>query len=59
MKRNMTMSFGVFLDYMLYRLGFYDKWRAWMHACVFSGNLAIMVNGSIIKEISTQRGLKQ
>jgi hypothetical protein len=48
-----------FLDYMLRRFGFGEKWRGWMKACVCSGNMSILVNGSPTEEISIKRGLKQ
>ncbi|MCI15293.1 RNA-directed DNA polymerase (Reverse transcriptase) [Trifolium medium] len=48
-----------FLDYMLGRFGFSDKWKSWIWACVFSGNMSILVNGSPTEEINIQRGLKQ
>ncbi|MCH85394.1 LINE-1 reverse transcriptase like [Trifolium medium] len=48
-----------FLDYMLVRFGFCDKWRAWIRACVFAGNMSVLVNGSAMEEINIQRGLKQ
>jgi hypothetical protein len=48
-----------FLDYMLCRFGFGEKWRAWMKACVCSGNMSILVNGSPTEEICIKRGLKQ
>jgi hypothetical protein len=48
-----------FLDYMLERFGFCDKWRSWIRACVFSGNMSILVNGSPTEEINIKRGLKQ
>jgi hypothetical protein len=48
-----------FLDYMLGRFGFGDKWRAWMKACVCSGNMSVLVNGSPTEEICIKRGLKQ
>jgi hypothetical protein len=48
-----------FLDYMLHRFGFCEKWIDWIQACVFAGNLSILVNGSPTPEISIQRGLKQ
>lgn len=36
-----------FLDYMLSRFGFNDKWRSWIRACVFSGNMMVLVNGCL------------
>jgi hypothetical protein len=48
-----------FLDYMLRRFGFGEKWRGWMKACVCSGNMSILVNGSPTEEICIKRGLKQ
>jgi hypothetical protein len=44
---------------MLQRFGFGTKWRAWMRACVCSGNMSVLVNGSPTGEISIKRGLKQ
>ncbi|GAU23240.1 hypothetical protein TSUD_172690 [Trifolium subterraneum] len=48
-----------FLDYMLWRFSFNIKWRKWMKACVCSGNMSILVNGSPTEEINIKRGLKQ
>jgi hypothetical protein len=48
-----------FLDYMLRRFGFGEKWRGWMKVCVCSGNMSILVNGSPTEEICIKRGLKQ
>jgi hypothetical protein len=48
-----------FLDYLLGRFCFNEKWRGWMKACVFGGNMSILVNGSLTEEISIRRGLKQ
>jgi hypothetical protein len=47
-----------FLEYMLRRYRFDDKWIEWIKACVFAGNLSVLVNGSPTSEISIQRGLK-
>jgi hypothetical protein len=41
-----------FLDYMLRRFGFSLQWRSWMRACVFSGCMSILVNGSPTEEIN-------
>jgi hypothetical protein len=48
-----------FLEYMLRRFHFCDKWIGWIKACVFAGNLSVLVNGSPTSEINIQRGLKQ
>jgi hypothetical protein len=48
-----------FLEYMMRRVGLCDKWVMWMKACVFGGNMSILVNGSPTEKINVQRGLKQ
>jgi hypothetical protein len=48
-----------FLDHMLYNFGFCEKWRAWMRACVCTGSMSVLVNGSPTTEINIKRGLKQ
>jgi len=48
-----------FLEYMMRRLGFGNKWVTWMKACVFGGSMSILVNGSPTEEIQIKRGLKQ
>ncbi|GAU43110.1 hypothetical protein TSUD_373050 [Trifolium subterraneum] len=48
-----------FLEYMLGRCGFCEKWIGWTRGCVFAGNLSVLVNGSPTPEINIQRGLKQ
>jgi hypothetical protein len=48
-----------FLEYMMRRVGMCEKWVNWMKACVFGGNMSILVNGNPPEEICIQRGLKQ
>ncbi|KAK2442256.1 hypothetical protein QL285_013468 [Trifolium repens] len=48
-----------FLDYMLQRFSFCAKWIGWSEACIFEGNLSMLINGRPTKEINIQRGLKQ
>jgi hypothetical protein len=47
-----------FLDYMMRRFGFDNRWRGWIKACVFGGNLSVMVNGSPINEVCIGKRLK-
>jgi len=48
-----------FLDYMMRSLGFSDRWYRWIRACVFCGNLSVLVNGCPTEEVNIRRGLKQ
>jgi hypothetical protein len=48
-----------FLEYMLRRFGFDEVWIGWIRACVFGGNLSVLVNGSPTREVNIHRGLKQ
>jgi hypothetical protein len=48
-----------FLDYMLERFGFGEKWKKWICSCVYGGSMSVLVNGSPTEEINIQRGLKQ
>ncbi|MCH80431.1 LINE-1 reverse transcriptase like [Trifolium medium] len=48
-----------FLEYMLQRCGFCEKWIGWIRVCVFAENLSVRVNGSTTSGINIQRGLKQ
>jgi hypothetical protein len=43
-----------FLEYMLRRFAFNDHWIAWIRACVFSGNMSVLVNGCPTEEINIQ-----
>lgn len=43
-----------FLDSMLVRFMFNVKWRAWIRACIFSGDLSVLVNGCLADEICIQ-----
>jgi hypothetical protein len=44
---------------MLRRFGFDEVWIGWIRACVFGGNLSVLVNGSPTREVNIHRGLKQ
>jgi hypothetical protein len=47
-----------FLEYMLRRFGFCEMWIGWIRACIFGGNLSVLVNGSPTREINIQTGAK-
>lgn len=48
-----------FLDYMMVRMGFSEKWRKWMAACVFLGSISVLVNGSPTTEFNMEKGLRK
>lgn len=48
-----------FFRYLLNIMGFGTKWLGWMEVCVFSSSLAVLVNGSNIKDFIVERGLRQ
>lgn len=37
-------------------MGFSEKWMGWLEACVFSGRVLALVNGSPTKEVNMQKG---
>lgn len=47
-----------FLDYILVRFIFSEKWRFWMIICVFASNMVMLVHDYPTREINIQRGLK-
>lgn len=48
-----------FLEYMMGRFGFSEKWRGWIRECIFSRRCSVLVNGSPTEEVDIQKGLKQ
>lgn len=53
-----TVSWG-YLDYMLGRMGFGNKWRGWIKTILGTTQLSILWNGSPTKQFRTSRGLRQ
>ncbi|GKA11128.1 RNA-directed DNA polymerase, eukaryota [Tanacetum coccineum] len=71
MKKKHTMIFKVdfekaydsvrwdYLDDVLKRFGFGEKWCGWIQNCLLSSKGSVIVNGSPTKEFQFHRGLKQ
>lgn len=53
-----SVSWG-FLDWVLEQMGFPHLWRKWMRACVRTTSLSILINGTPLKPVKMQRGLRQ
>ncbi|GJU75640.1 putative RNA-directed DNA polymerase, eukaryota, reverse transcriptase zinc-binding domain protein [Tanacetum coccineum] len=47
------------LDFILHSLGFGNKWRSWISACLHSSRAFVLVNGNPILKFSIKRGLRQ
>ncbi|GJU92745.1 putative RNA-directed DNA polymerase, eukaryota, reverse transcriptase zinc-binding domain protein [Tanacetum coccineum] len=48
-----------FLDHILVKLGFGQKWCSWIKACIVSSRASILINGSPTFEFSINRGIRQ
>ncbi|GKU98532.1 hypothetical protein SLEP1_g11525 [Rubroshorea leprosula] len=48
-----------FLEYMMQRMGFYDKWRKWIGECLRKSLVSVLVNGSPTRQFNVSKGLKQ
>ncbi|GKU97025.1 hypothetical protein SLEP1_g10208 [Rubroshorea leprosula] len=44
-----------FLDYMLMRMGFCNTWRKWIHECLQSSMVSVLVNGSPSRQFPGER----
>lgn len=53
-----SVSWG-FLNYMMMRMGFCEKWRKWIYGCLSSATVSILINGSPTREFMPERGLRQ
>ncbi|GJX03963.1 putative RNA-directed DNA polymerase [Tanacetum coccineum] len=47
-----------FLQDIMRQMGFGEKWRKWMGACLASASISVMVNGSPSKEFKMERALQ-
>ena len=53
-----SVSWG-FLNYMMLRMGFCERWRKWIHGCLATASVSILINGSPTSEFAPKRGLRQ
>ncbi|GKV16979.1 hypothetical protein SLEP1_g27539 [Rubroshorea leprosula] len=48
-----------FLDHMMQKMGFCEKWRLWIQECLRSSLVSSLVNGSPSRQFKVTRGLRQ
>ena len=48
-----------FIDFILKKKQFPDKWREWIHACILSVQYSILINGKPRGKIIPNRGIRQ
>ncbi|PNX58979.1 ribonuclease H, partial [Trifolium pratense] len=48
-----------FLDFVMQKMGFHEKWRRWISECLNTASVSVLVNGSATKEFEMGRGLRQ
>jgi len=53
-----SVSWG-FLNYMMLRMRFCERWRNWIYGCLSSATISILINGSPTTEFVPERGLRQ
>ncbi|XP_071726751.1 uncharacterized protein [Rutidosis leptorrhynchoides] len=46
-------------DFLMEIMGFGDKWRKWIHSCLKSASISVLVNGSPTSEFNIERGVRQ
>nr|KAJ0195447.1 hypothetical protein LSAT_V11C700350330 [Lactuca sativa] len=48
-----------YLDSILQQMDFGAKWRAWIHGCLSSTRVSILINGAATSEFGMERGIRQ
>ena len=49
----------VFIEKVMRRLGFNEKWIGWVMKCITSVSYSVIINGEAYGNISPSRGLRQ
>ncbi|MCH81419.1 LINE-1 reverse transcriptase like, partial [Trifolium medium] len=53
-----TISWN-YLESMMKKMGFAEKWLSWMKACVFESTMSVLINGSPTVDFKVNKGLRQ
>ncbi|PNX58895.1 BTB/POZ domain-containing protein, partial [Trifolium pratense] len=48
-----------YLERMMVKMGFTEKWMSWMRACIFNSSMSVLVNGSPSQDFTVGKGLRQ
>ncbi|PNX82415.1 cysteine-rich receptor-like protein kinase, partial [Trifolium pratense] len=48
-----------YLERMMLKMGFAQKWMSWMRACVFHSSMSVLINGSPTEDFTVGKGLRQ
>ncbi|WRX10499.1 Reverse transcriptase domain - like 10 [Theobroma cacao] len=48
-----------YLDFIMKIMGFGAKWRKWIHQCISTASISVLLNGSPSHQFKTHRGLRQ
>nr|KAJ0221007.1 hypothetical protein LSAT_V11C200075540 [Lactuca sativa] len=57
-KASDSLSWG-YLDSILEQMNFGTKWRSWIHGCLSSARISVLINGAATSEFSMERGIRQ
>jgi hypothetical protein len=58
LKKAYDLVIWSFLNFLLVRFGFGDKWQGWMKTYVFFGSLLVLANGSPTEQVNINKELK-
>ncbi|PNX81845.1 cysteine-rich receptor-like protein kinase [Trifolium pratense] len=53
-----TISWN-YLERLMLKMGFADRWMKWMKACIFNSSMSVLINGSPTEDFTVGKGLRQ